>query len=211
MTTLATMRDRINDELLLKGEYTTHINRAIQSAIAIHEKTRFRFNHGRSTTLAPANFEYIEPPPDMIEEDELVIIDGTERRPLIKRSYLWIGDQSRNTDYRSRPLYYAVETDDLRLYPIPDQEYTLQISYLKKLSTLSADTDSNEWMVSGEELIRLRAKRILLEDVLRGPESYAEADRLSAREAESLRVLRDEWKRLAAHDNIDPFCFPGGE
>jgi len=211
MTTLATMRSRINDELLLKNEYNSHIDRAIQSAIAIHEKTRFRFNHGRATTTIPADFEYVEPPPDMIEEDELMLIDGTERRPLIKQTYLWIGDQSRAIDYRSRPLYYAIETDDLRLYPIPDQEYTLQISYLKKLPTLSADTDSNAWMVGGEELIRLRAKRIILEDVLRGPESFAEADRIAVREAETLAVLKNEWKRLAAHDHLSSFGFPGDD
>jgi len=217
MATYGDMINRINDELLLKNEYTTQIQRAIQSAIQLYQKTRFRFNHGRATSTIPPDFEYIEPPPDMIEEDELMLIDGNERRPLVKRTYLWIGNQSRDLSYRARPLFYAIETDDVRLYPIPDQSYELQLSFLKKLPALNANSDSNAWMDDGEELIRLRAKRIILEDVLRGPESFAEADRLKVREEGDpmlgtrgvLGALKDEWKRLAAHDRLEPFDFPG--
>jgi len=217
MATYGDMIERINDELLLNGDYNTQIPRAIQTAIKHYEKTRFRFNHGRATTTLAPDFEYQEPPPDMIEEDELMLIDGTERRPLNKRTYLWIGNQSRDLNYRARPTDYAIETDDLRLYPIPDAAYTLQLSYLKSLPTLVALTDTNAWMNDGEELIRLRSKRIMLEDYLRGPESFAEAERLKKREEGDpltgergvLGALKDEWKRLASHDMLMPFGFPG--
>jgi hypothetical protein len=51
------------------------------------------------------------------------------------------------------------------------------MSYQKRLVTLSATTDTNEWVDDLEELIRVKAKEIICRDVLR---DYGQADRLMA-------------------------------
>ncbi len=48
--------------------------------------------------------------------------------------------------------------DRINLFPIPGSTYTLTIHYLKALTALSADSDTNAWLTEGEELIRLHAK-----------------------------------------------------
>jgi len=57
----------------------------------------------------------------------------------------------------------------VRLYPVPNGAFPLILSYVRSLTTLSADGDTNAWMTHGEELIRLRAKADLYINYLENP------------------------------------------
>jgi len=63
-----------------------------------------------------------------------------------------------NASYTGYPRDHAIYEEQIRLYPIPNGAYPLTLSYIKNLSVLSADLDTNAWMVEGEELIRSRAE-----------------------------------------------------
>ena len=58
--------------------------------------------------------------------------------------------------------------------------------FVATLGIPAADGDSNAWTTEAEELIRLRAKADLFENVIR---DYAEADRMRAREMEVLMSM----------------------
>ena len=67
------------------------------------------------------------------------------------------------------------------------------MSSILRLAALSADADTNAWMVDGEELIRQHAKWIIASDITHEPEEAATAQ---AREAIALKAIeRDTAQR----------------
>src|SRR5690606_29350195 len=109
--------------------------------------------------------------------------------------HFWIDIEKGFNSHTSTPYVYAVQADQFRLYPTPDDSYTLILTYRYELEKPSDDTDSTAWFTDGEELIRTHAKIDMLENVIRGPESFQEAEYLRRREVETLRQLRIEYKR----------------
>jgi hypothetical protein len=74
----------------------------------------------------------------------------------------------------------------LWLWPKPDAVYSLRLSYVQRLTTLSADGDNNGWTNYAEPLIRNRAKWDLFNNYLYVP-SLAQAAKMQ--ELDALTVL----------------------
>lgn len=181
---------RIADEIN-RDDLTNQIKREIQSAIQYYHRHIFYFTQERVSRNTVANQEWYAVPDNFlffIGSEPIVVVDtdGTIRE-MNEVSYDWI--QRRQTgDDTGIPRRYALWEDQLRLHFIPDDVYELQLSYVKKLATLSADGDTNAWMTDGEELIRSRAKMKLYRSVIRNSERALES---AADEQDALRGLRD--------------------
>jgi hypothetical protein len=80
-----------------------------------------------------------------------------------------------STTYQGQPADYTVYGGELRIWPIPDQAYTLSLNGLVRLgpNPLSGDSDTNAWMTEGGGIIRGQAKLILYRDLLRDDEGVA--------------------------------------
>lgn len=203
MSDYGTMQSRIADELN-RGGLTSQIQNAIISALRHYKYTRLRWNIARTETTTTADVEYYGLPDDFLEGDTMILIDGNDLDFMQERSHFWIDKEKASNDYTSRPYVYAVQADEMRLYPTPDDEYTLRLTYVYELDEPTASTSTNDWFTSGEELIRLHAKVDLLENVIRGPESLQEAQLLRNREFEVLKQLRKEYKRSQSSGQITP-------
>lgn len=188
MSTYGTMQDRIASELK-RSNLTSQIPLAIQSAIRYYEAKRFWFNEGEATTSTSTGTPNVAAPSDLIAMDTLTITVNSWRYPITPRTWQWYRDtQTLATLYTNRPTDYAYYADQLWLYPTPDAAYTLTLSYHKKLTTLSATTDTNAWVADMEELIRSRAKWDLATNVIRSPEiAQMAAAVMSQAEAEAFR------------------------
>lgn len=46
-----------------------------------------------------------------------------------------------------RPQFYTIVGDELRLLPVPDTAYTVEMTYRRQVDALSADTDTN-WVLT---------------------------------------------------------------
>lgn len=66
----------------------------------------------------------------------------------------------------SWPSQYAYYQDRILLGPAPNTVYGLVMSYVRRLTTLSADSDNNGWTNFCEPLIRSRAKWLLFNNLL---------------------------------------------
>lgn len=73
------------------------------------------------------------------------------------------------------PSDYAYYQDRLWLWPKPDAVYSLRLSYVQRLTTLSADADNNGWTNFAEPVIRNRAKWDLFNNYLYVPALAKEA------------------------------------
>lgn len=207
MTTYATMRNRITDEFVNESLTTAQVNLAIQAAINHYQRERFYFTESRAqtfTTVASQEFYTSSDNtniPNLSIIDELTITINGVRSPLRERNWEWI-DTVSNTTNTSQPTDYCYYGQQIRLYPIPDAAYTVRISGLIRLTTLSADGDSNAWMTDGEELIRARAKWDLAVNILHAPEL---ADAATALEQRAYRALKDETNRRIVPTGIRPW------
>lgn len=204
MSDYGTMQTRIGNELK-RASLTSEIQNAILSALDFYKRQGFRWNSARTTTTTTDAIEYYGLPTDFIEADTMVLKDGSDLEPLEERTHFWIDLEKEWDSHKSRPYIFAVQANQFRLYPVPDDAYTMILTYRYELEKPSADTDTSAWFTDGEELIRTHAKVDMLENVIRGPESFQEAERLRLREAQVLKELRIEYKRSQSSGRITPY------
>ncbi len=208
MTDYVTMQTRIADELIDSGALSTaQIKAAIQSAIKFYERKPFYFNQKKEGTFSTvASQEYYG---SAANSDIPYIIQffgftiGTSKNPVTKVDFSAI-DAVQTGSITGEPSSYAYWEQKIRLYPIPSAVYTATMAYIYRLTTLSADGDTNAWMTDAEELIRQSAKRILALDILHADDI---AMRCYNREAEVFDELKAETaRRMEAKLRVDwPF------
>jgi len=204
MTDYVTMQTRIADELV-RGDLSSQIKSAIQSAIDFYETQRFWFNETRSTIATVDGTEYYDLPTDFLEMDTLGITISSRYYQLVAKTHDYLDQINWGAGtWKGFPYFYSLFDNDIRLYPIPDGAYTLTLTYLKQLDALSADTDTNNWMTTAEELIRTRAKVDLLENVIRGKEALKDAERLRVREREVFNNIFTAGSKRVTTGRIRP-------
>lgn len=172
MGTLTIMKARIADELA-RTDLTSQIAYAITDAIAAYEDERFHFNETRALTFPTvANQEFYDSDDaasiaTIQKIDYVMVYVGdiphtlTYERPEDMEALSVSGTQS------GTPWSYTWYGNQLRLYPVPDQAYTIRIGASVKIAAPATDGEaSNPWMTHAERLIRSRAKNELALHVL---------------------------------------------
>jgi hypothetical protein len=209
MTTYLVMQTRIADEIV-RDDLASQIRNAINDAIRTWEGVRFSFNERRYLINTVADTEYydltdtdvlffedgsnIGTGATLLEIDDIRITVNNSWYSLTPRTDAWFSRNSGPaTQYTGQPDSYGVFGNVLRLFPIPDAVYPLSLPGLGRLSPnpLSADGDTNPWMVEGEALIRQQAKYIIYRDIVRDAEGKANA-------AEGLQEAQWQLERKAA-------------
>lgn len=198
--TYGDMQTRIATEIV-RDNVNTEIKSAIQSAIKHYEIERFWFNETTATSSTAVNQDRYPVPLDLIELDTLKVMVNGEYWPLERRDWPYVND-GYNTN--GPPTDFAIYRDELYLYPTPDAVYTLTMAYVKSLSTLTADSDTNEWMTKAEILIRSRAKYDLFTDLIRDYESAAV---MQVKEEKEFRKLQGLTNRKVSSGKIRPTQF----
>ena len=98
-----------------------------------------------------------------------ILISGN-RFALMPRTAQYLEDVSVNSAVQGQPADYAYYGLQLRLYPIPDNAYPINILGTTRLAAISNPNDSNAWTSDAEALIRCEAKMDLYENTLQAPE-----------------------------------------
>lgn len=172
------MQARLADELLTGSTITTaQIKIEILSSIQHYERQRFWFNEGSATASTVAATNNVGVPSDLLEIDSIDVTYAGHPYPLDRATWDWYSNVSARdvTVGRGPPETFVYYQNLFYLYPVPDTAYTLLLSYLKQLATLSADADTNAWMVDGEALIRHRTRAAIKINYQQNPDSIAEA------------------------------------
>ena len=210
MSTYGTLIARINDEMAVPA-VSARIPNAIQAAIRFYESERLWFNEGESTTSTVASQQAYEMPTDFLEGESLTLTLGTIRYLLKRRPWPWMRGHNIDTATTARPRDWSYFADQIYLLPIPDAVYTLTMSYLQRLTALSVYSDTNAWMVHGEELIRERAKYDLMRQGPARDLEMAAAFKICSEDA--LRNLRakSEQKIATGRLSYDSALAAGGD
>jgi|SRR3569623_198142 len=188
------MQSRIADDLN-RTDLTTQIKKAINRAIDFYEGERFAFNEAIATASTVASQEYYAEPTDCMEIDSLTITVSGRTYQLTRRDVHWFQDVYFSGTHTGLPTDFTTYDEQIRLYPIPNDVYTLKIYYQKSYSDLSADADTNDFITKAEDLIEARAKWWIYSRILKNQQMAAVE---KAAEREALDNLRgDAAKRLS--------------
>jgi hypothetical protein len=182
--TFGDMATRIADELA-RTDLDQQIRNSIRDAIRHYERRRFPWNESVGLFSTKPGREYYDGTdlgviPDLIAIDSLTVTQNASIWPLMKRSFADIEGWATATLLPSgTPTDYCYYARSIRVYPVPAAVLPMRLSAVVRLPWLQADADTNPWLNDGEELVRTKAKVLLLRNVIRGEEEMAEADVLN--------------------------------
>jgi hypothetical protein len=170
MTTLAVMKQRIADELA-RSDLTTMIGYAISDAINAYQSRRFFFNENRDVIFNTANGQEWYDVSDSSDIPNLMAIDYM-RITVDDTVYTLcrVTPERIEVDTASpaegQPYSYTYFNQQIRLYPIPNEDWEVTICGHFKIDEPASDTEQlNPWMTDAERLIRARAKVNLARNV----------------------------------------------
>lgn len=191
MATLAEMKARLIVELNREdmgagGELESALAGAIAQAIEYHADEGFWFNRIEAQASCVAGNATVELPAGMRIALGVSIAGATLR----KRALATI----QPFEARGRPSGWAALDGAIRLTPIPDAAYALDLAGIAELG-MPADAEANAWTEEAADLIVETAKKRLCRGVLRDDEGAAMA---AIGEQEQLARLRRETRRRSA-------------
>ena len=175
MSDFGTMVSRIEDEIA-RTDLTTNVERAIVSAINYYEREPWWFLEDRTDTFTTSSGAEFYSSADQTwiatagHINTLKITVNSNRYDLVPRQYEYLDSISLLATSLGQPQDFCYYAKQFRLYPIPDAAYEVRASYNKRTTTLSAGSDSSDWMTEAEELIRSRAKWDVYAHVIRDME-----------------------------------------
>lgn len=185
MSTYAQITSRIADDLN-RSDLTSQIAQQVLLAITAYEHERFWFNETSTTLTATVGQAYVSYPSDLLRVDHLYITISNRNIELIPKDINTIIEFRPTTN--GRPRSYALYQNRIEFDRPPNSAYSHPLYYVKQLTTLSADSDTNGWTTEGEDLIVARAEKILYATVLKDQEKATIAQSL---ERQALTALRE--------------------
>lgn len=162
MATFAAMEARIIAELH-RDDVAAVVDDYINDAINHYSRFRFWFNETSASQNTADGTSVYAWPTDMVELDSLMITANGTITPLRQVAPRDIDAMYVNTTYKGVPSVFANYKQQFRLYPTPNGIYALTQYYLKNYTALTTGAaTSNVWTTEAEELIRTRAKKLLI-------------------------------------------------
>lgn len=181
------------------------IGGAILDAIKLYRARKWWFLQQPQTLTmtseTTADEEYVTEYTGLIQLDSLRITISGNKEPLEPISFQEMERRHDGNTSTGQPYEYCRYGGRIRLYPTPDQVYTLTWSGTFQESALTSDTISNQWMTNGELLIRARAKLTMLRDYIKSYDDVPAAA-IAVKEAEKAldleHVTRTATRKLRA-------------
>lgn len=162
MTTLAAMIAEIESDT--ERSDTTAIRSKIQAAIRHYQPTRFFFNESRDVTfptvIGQTEYSFASDiGTEFYKIDGVWLTEGTNVYGLRRCDYRALGVLLDGAATANQPTSFAWVDRKLRLYPEPNDAYTVRVTGHVKLAAPATDGEAdNEWFTEAYDLIMARAK-----------------------------------------------------
>jgi hypothetical protein len=167
MSTYLELQDRVNIDYLNRTGFTAATKRAILASIRHYERVRWNFNETSTALTTSSGQSFVTFPSNFLVLDDLRITINSEDLPLKRRDPQWIRDANMGST-ANQPTDFAIYQNRAELFAVPNSAYSVPIYYVKSLTALSADTDTNAWTTGiMEDLIVYSAAKLMWANVLR--------------------------------------------
>lgn len=195
MATFVEIQNRINNDYLNRGTFIEETKNAIKAAIRSYENRRWAFNETAVALATSAGVAYVAFPSNLIRLDQLQITVNSVDYDLIRRDRAWI-TAANATRSQAQPTDFATYLNRINLSAIPDDVYALPLHYIKRLQTLSADTDTNAWLEgTWQDVICYHAAKIVWGASIRNDK---EAAKFQGMELDALSRVTEHIEQYAS-------------
>lgn len=209
MSTFGDLKEIVARDLdrYLEQLHGEEIGEAIDNAIQFYQHERFWTLEYEDNSLATIDKQPNYPKPaELASIHTIEITVSNSTYPLDVRTWEWYTAIRTTLSTNGQPTDYATYADEIWLYPVPDRDgWPLTIWGTQQLDTLSADDDTNAWMIQpSRQLIRAAAKADVFGNCLDLPQQAAFQEAVANR---WLRKLRARTSAEVATSKVTPTYF----
>ncbi|MET3560588.1 hypothetical protein ABID39_001294 [Bartonella japonica] len=206
---VAIIQDEIDDTT---AEYSTQIQDSILTALRLCEHEPFFFNEKKDLTFKTqggktwyGKEEGVSIASEKTLQSVILGKNPTTQKQLFFKSFEALKKQYGDKVPQGIPLFYTCIDQKIGLFPTPQQDETVSISYnYVSLGDGELMEENNPWLLYAFDLIKARAKYELYKNILKDSEYAA----VSFRDyQEHLQILRFETSRRKNTSNIIPMRF----
>ncbi|MFB0490192.1 hypothetical protein ABIE45_002778 [Methylobacterium sp. OAE515] len=163
--TLLRMVNQIVDELD-RPDLEGPVRNAIRHAIGFWQRERFAFNDGiLEFQTVPGKAGYggadLAGQNVMLAIDSAVLLDDDGNSWVLRNVPIADLEAVSDQTQPGLPTFYAKFSEGYRLFPVPDQVYTVRFTGHVRLGAPATDADTNAWVDEAYDLIAAYAKRYL--------------------------------------------------
>jgi len=155
-----------------RSDLTTNIPDFITLAEArISRDLRIRAMEIRSTATTTADSRYISLPLGYLQMRNIQL----NTNPITPLEFISLEmlDRMYGSNTSGKPVAYSIVGDEIQLAPIPDSEYTIEMAYYKKFTTLGDGTEgtlTTHWLTENAPDVLLYASLLEAEPFLQNDE-----------------------------------------
>tara|TARA_R110001592_G_scaffold180603_1_gene423041 strand:+ start:1832 stop:2476 length:645 start_codon:yes stop_codon:yes gene_type:complete len=143
--------------------------------------------------------QYLSKPTDFLSQNSLSIINSSNKEFLLYKQVTSLQDYTPNPATTGTPIYYADWNEDtFLLAPTPDSNYSVELHYFYRPTSITTSADGTSWLGTNAELALLYGSLVEAYTFMKG-----EADILqlyNARFQESLQWLKNLGEGLQTRD-----------
>lgn len=193
MSTLIEVQNRINADFLNR-DFGAETRRAIQATIRSRQHQRWGFNETATALTCSAGQAFLSLPSNLLILDDVRLTVNGEDQPMFPRDPQFIRDSNMNGS-QGQPVFYALYQNRIQLSLVPDAAYSVPIYYVKALTELTADSDTNAWLEGGmQDVIAYGAAKLIWGTVIRDDKQEAKFEKLESK-AETVMQGHHEQRR----------------
>jgi hypothetical protein len=194
MSSFVDVQTRITGDFLNRPTLVDETKRAIKAAIRHYEYERWGFNETATSIATVSSQSYALFPSNLLILDDLRLTINGEDLELIRESPGWVREMNTARTF-GPPIKMAIYQERAEFFPIPDSAWALPVYYLKSLTELSADADTNAWIQGAwQDVIAYHAAKLVWATVLRNDQEAVKYGALERTAYSTVLEHRDQKK-----------------
>ena len=199
--TFTTLKTAIQDYVQsTETTFTSQLSRFIINAEErILKECQLDVFRKSSQGSASSGTQYLAKPTDFLSQNSLSVIVSSSKQFLLYKQVTMLQDYTPNPTTTGAPKYYADwDNDTFLLAPTPDDNYTMELHYFYRPTSITASGDGTSWLGTNAELAMLYGSLVEAYTFLKGEQDLLGL--YNTRFQESLQWLKNLGEGLQTRD-----------
>ena len=148
---------------------------------------------------ATSGNQYLSKPTDFLSQNSLSVINSSCKEFLLYKQVTALQDYTPNPTTTGTPKYYADwDSGTFLLAPTPDSNYTMELHYFYRPTSITASSDGTSWLGTNAELALLYGSLVEAYTFMKGEDNLLQV--YNGRFQESLQWLKTLGAGLQTRD-----------
>ena len=148
---------------------------------------------------ASSGNQYLSKPTDFLSQNSLSVINSSSKEFLLYKQVTALQDYTPNPTTTGTPKYYADwDSDTFLLAPTPDSNYTMELHYFFRPTSITTSSDGTSWLGTNAELALLYGSLVEAYTFMKGEDDILQV--YNGRFQEALQWLKNLGEGLQNRD-----------